>query len=148
MKYALGLVTIAMCAAPPMWAQISSGGAEKELLKVEDDWKESVVKRDAAALRRLYADEYMSTDPEGMVWSKAEDVEIDTTGISRLTSYKLDDLKVRLYGDVAVVTGRNTSKGTLHGRAASSQSRFTDVFLKRDGRWQCVATQATAITRQ
>jgi ketosteroid isomerase-like protein len=83
-----------------------------------------------------------------VVWDKARDIAIDTTGGSRLASFKLDDLKVRLYGDLAVVTGRNTSKGTLHGSAAQGQSRFTDVFVKRDGRWQCLASQVTPIAKE
>jgi ketosteroid isomerase-like protein len=152
MKYIPALVVIAVCAAPSMSARRSTGpeqdAVKQELIKVENDWKQAVVKRDATTLRRLYADDYMSTDSEGMVWNKAEDVEIDTTGVSQITAYNLDDLKVRLYGDVAVVTGRGTSKGTLHGRAASAQTRFTDVFVKRDARWQCVATQTTPITKQ
>jgi ketosteroid isomerase-like protein len=104
-----------------------------------------VVKRDAAALQRLYADEYMSVDQEGMTWNKQQDIQIDTTGASRLSTYKFEDLKVRIYGDVAVVTGRNRATGTVLGSAAKAQTRFTDVFVKRDGRWQCIQSQTTPI---
>lgn len=147
MRYICGLVLIALLVAPNGSAQ-TPGSAEQELIKLENTWQQAVVKRDAPALRRLYADEYMSTDQEGAVWNKAQDIDIDTTGASRLASFKLDDLKVRLYGDFAVVTGRNTSTGTLNGGAARGQSRFTDVFVKRDGRWQCVTSQATSIAKQ
>ena len=108
---------------------VPRGGPEQELIKVENDWKLAVIKRDAAALRTLYADEYMSIDQEGMTWNKKQDIEIDTTGTSRLSTYKLEDLKVRFYGDVAVVTGRNRATGTIHGSAAKAQTRFTDVFV-------------------
>lgn len=145
MKRILGFVFIGLSIAPAGCSQKSTAGPE--LVVLENSWKESVIKRDAAALNRLYADEYASTDQEGMVWNKAEDIDIDTKGASQLTSYKLDDLKVRPYGDVAVVTGVNISHGTLHGYASSSRSRFTDVFVKRDGRWQCVASQTTALAK-
>ena len=81
------------------------------------------------------------------LFGEAQDIAIDTdkTGPSRVTSYKLDDLQVRVYGDVAIVTGRNATTGTLFGKAASMKSRFTDVFVKRGGRWQCVANHTTAI---
>ena len=144
MKYIWSLALIGLI-APLGWAQ-TSGTAEKELITVENAWKQAVVNRDAASLQRLYADEYLSTDQEGMVWDKAQDIAIDTTGNSRLASYNLDGLKVQFYGDVAVVTGRNISKGTLFDHAAKGQSRFTDVFVKRDGRWQCVTSQVTPIT--
>jgi len=145
MKYTYGVLVIGLLAASQGRAQTSSP-VEQELIKVENEWNQAVIKRDAPALRRFYADEYLSTDPEGMVWNKAQDIAIDTTGASRVTFYKLDDLKVRIYGDVAVVTGRNTMKGTLHGGTASGRNRFTDVFVKRGGRWQCVTSQSTATT--
>ena len=147
MRCVPGFILIGALIAPAGWAQVSNS-PEEEFIKLENAWKQAVVKRDAATLQRLYADEYVSTDQEGMVWNKAQDIDIDTKGASRLTSYKIDGVKVRLYGDVAVVTGHNTSSGTLHGSAVSGQSRFTDVFLKRDGRWQCVASQTTPMVRQ
>jgi ketosteroid isomerase-like protein len=145
MKITWGLVLIGLLLAPLSSAQTLSP-SEQELVTVENAWKQAVVDRDAAALGRIYADGYFSTDAEGMVWYKAQDIAIDTTGRSRLATYALDDLKVRLYGDVAVVTGRNVSKGTLLGAAAQGQFRFTDVFVKMDGRWQCVTSQVTSIT--
>jgi uncharacterized protein (TIGR02246 family) len=144
-KHVLALGLLGLFGAPPGWTQ--TRGPEQELIALEHTWKDAVVKRDAAALERLYADEYISTDQEGMVWTKVQDIAIDTEAAtpSRVTSYKLDDLKVRVYGDVAVVTGRNTTTGTLFGKTASTKSRFTDVFVKRNCRWQCVADHATAI---
>jgi ketosteroid isomerase-like protein len=144
MKYMLGLVVIGALGVPICWAQ-TENPAEKELIVVENAWQSAVVKRDAAALQRLYADEYMSIDQEGMIWNKKQDIGIDTTGASRLSTYKLEDIKVRTYGDLAIVTGRNTTTGTLEGGPANAQTRFTDVFVKRDGRWQCIHSQITPI---
>ena len=143
MRRIVCLVCFGMLLAPPAHAQ-GARTPEQELIAVENDWNEAVIKRDVSALRQFYADEYVSTDSEGMVWNKAQDIAIDTAGASRLTSFKLEDLKVHVYGDVAVVTGRSATKGTTQGAAARGLTRFTDVFVKRDGRWQCVANQATA----
>jgi ketosteroid isomerase-like protein len=147
MKFTWGLALVGLLVAPLSWAQ-TSGAPEQELIKLENTWRQAVVTRDKVALQRLYAAEYQSIDQEGAVWDKAEDIAIDTTGGSRLASFTLDDLKVQLYGNVAVVTGRNTSQGTLLGRAAKGQYRFTDVFVKRDARWQCVTSQVTPITEE
>ena len=87
----------------------------------------------------------MSVDQEGMAWNKKQDIEIDTAGVSRLSTYKLEEINVRIYGDVAVVTGRNSATGKVLDRPAKAQTRFTDVFIKRDGRWQCVHSQTTPI---
>jgi ketosteroid isomerase-like protein len=121
---------------------------EQEFLALENEWKQAVVSRDVGFLQRLYADEYTSTDLEGVVWNKAQDIEIDTAGQFRLNAFKLDEVRARVYGDVAVVTGRDALKGTFLGGAASADVRFTDVFVKRDGRWQCVTTQVTPIIKE
>jgi uncharacterized protein (TIGR02246 family) len=144
MKYILGFAMIGLMAVPIGSAQ-TQDPAEKELVGIEHAWKQAIVKRDAAALQRLYADEYMSIDQEGMTWNKKQDIAIDTAGASRLSAIKLDDFKVRFYGDVAIVTGRDSATGTIHGSAAKAQTRFTDVFVKRDGRWQCIHSQTTRI---
>ena len=144
MKYMIGLVMIGLLVVPIGWAQ-TQNSTEKELIRVENAWKQAVVKRDVSALQYLYADEYMSVDQEGMTWNKKQDIEIDTAGVSRLSTYKLEDINVRIYGDVAVVTGRNYATGKVLDGAAKAQTRFTDVFVKRDGRWQCVHSQTTPI---
>ena len=55
-----------------------------------------------------------------------------------------DDMKVRVYGDVAIVTGRQTLQGTAKGYV-SGPRRFTDIFVKRNGRWQCAGGQSTLV---
>jgi ketosteroid isomerase-like protein len=121
---------------------------EKEFTALENNWKQAVVSRDVGFLQRFYADEYLSTDLEGAVWDKAQDIEIDTTGHFRIDAFKIEDVRARVYGDVAVVTGRNTLKGTFLGNAANAEVRFTDVFIRRDGRWQCVTAQVTPIVKE
>jgi ketosteroid isomerase-like protein len=127
----------------PTYAQ--NAHVEKELITVEHQLMEAVVNRDVAALNQFYADEFISTDADGMVWTKSQDIAIDTDGASRVSSFTQTDLRVQVYGEMAVVTGRVATKGTLAGGASAGVSRFTDVFVKRDGRWQCVATHTTAI---
>jgi ketosteroid isomerase-like protein len=118
---------------------------EQQLINVERQWKQAVVDRDPVALGQFYADEYISTDSEGLVFTRSQDIEIDTAGPSRLTAFTFDDLRVRVYGEVAVVTGRIDTTGMLAGAPSQGRSRFTDVFVKRDGRWLCVATHTTAV---
>jgi len=137
----LALCGIALC-VPAYAADV---GAEQQLINVEHQWKQAVVDRDRAALDQFYASEYISTDSEGLVWNKQQDIEIDTTGASRLMAFKFEDLRVQVYGDAAVVTGRLFTTGIVAGGTSQNRSRFTDVFVKRDGRWRCVATHTTAV---
>lgn len=147
MKRILGMVLTGLLLAAPGWAQ-KAGTAEQELLNLERQWKEAVVKKDVAALQRLYADDYISVDSEGAIWNKTDDIEIDTAGMFRLESFRLEDMKVRLYGDTAIVTGRSAFSGTIEGEGqvkSSSQFRFVDVFVKQNGQWRCVSNQFTAL---
>jgi Ketosteroid isomerase homolog len=145
MKRMLGMVLTGLLLAAPGWAQ-KAGTAEQELLNLERQWKEAVVKKDVAALQRLYADDYISVDSEGAIWNKTEDIEIDTSGQFNLESFRLEDMKVRTYGDAAVVTGRIGFAGHIQeGIKMSRQLRFSDVFVKQNGQWRCVSNQFTSL---
>jgi ketosteroid isomerase-like protein len=58
---------------------------------------------------------------------------------------EIDVDKVRLVGDVAIVTGRSVSEGRIGGRDLSITQRYTDVYVRRDGRWRIVASQGTQV---
>jgi ketosteroid isomerase-like protein len=59
-----------------------------------------------------------------------------------------DDIQVRIYGNVAVVTARGTARGRYKGQDASGQFRYIRVWIKREGRWQAIAAQSTMIEQQ
>ena len=117
MKHISIVVVAALLYAPVGRAQ-SANAVEQELIKVENGWSDAVVKRDGPALQRLYADEYLYTDSDGVVRSKSQDIADITSGRAKIASFALDDLKVHVYGETAVVTGRNTLKG--HSKAKTS----------------------------
>ena len=150
MKILTGLMLMMTVMAPRSWAAQAPAPSGQELIALENDWSQAAVKRDRTALQRFYADEYVFTDENGFVSNKAKEIENISSGVFRLTSYKFEDMKVHLYGDMAVVTGRNTIKGTWEDikRDVSGPYRFTDVFVKRSGRWQCVASQSSAVTEK
>jgi ketosteroid isomerase-like protein len=140
------LAVLALAAlATPLAAQ--SSPAEKELTDLENRWAEATVKADVAFFDTLYADEYLAIDPEGATFTKAQDIANVKSGNFKMASYKLDEMKVRVHGDVAVVTGRNTVKATYMGKDISGSYRFTDTFVKRGGRWQVLTTQGTAVAK-
>ena len=149
MKTLVVLAIAMMVVAPGAWAQ-SPGPAEQELIALENDWSRASMKRDPAGLQRFYADDYIYTDSDGFVTSREKEIADLTSGAFRLTSYKFEDMRVRLYGNVAVVTGQNTIKGTWEGvqHDMGGPYRFTDVFVKRNGQWRCVASQTSHIAKK
>jgi len=143
MVFAVSVVVLAFGIA--IFAQQKSGSVEQALLKLEQNWTNANVKADVAFLDRILADDYTWTDNDGVLWTKAQNLAAIKSGELKIPSMVTDDMKVRIYGDAAVVTGRNTAKATLKGKDVSGQERWTDTWIKRDGRWRCVATHSSKI---
>ena len=119
---------------------------EKEVLKVERDLSAALTKPDAAAVETMLADTFSLVTPDGATSTKKQFVDDVESGDLKLEANKLDDLKVRVAtADVAVVTYRSTDKGTWNGKDLSGQCRWTDVLIKRDGRWLVAVGQGTAL---
>ena len=144
MKKLLFVAILAVVCLLPVWAQTA---AEKELIKAENDWGNAWVKGDAKFLDQLYATEYWATGDDGKTFNKTEGLKEDLSAAYTDKSFSLSELKAHVYGQTGVVTGRNQNKYKKDGKAGENDFRFTDVFVKRDGRWQCVATQGTKVVK-
>ncbi len=119
--------------------------AKEQLKKLEIDRAAAVVKGDIATLDKQTADDYVLISMNGRMTDKSQMLDGFKTGQSKLTSNDLSDLKVRVYGDAAVVTGKADVKGTLGGQDATGQILFTRVYVKKGGRWQSVSFQQTRV---
>ncbi len=129
-------------------APVKSASVEQELIKLENDWNDAMVKRDVAALSRIVADDWTITDPDGTIVAKTEFLANFKSGVDAVSSAVADEMKVRVYGDAAVVLGRNTVKEQYKGKDMSGQYRFTDTWIKKAGRWQCVASAFSKIAQK
>jgi ketosteroid isomerase-like protein len=116
---------------------------EKEFLKLEKAFAEAIVKNDLEGIGRLVADDWIIIDPDGGIVERARFFEVIKSGALTHDIMESEDLRVRVYGDSAVVTGVTRTKRKFMGEEFSTQERATDVFVKRDGRWQCVLTHLT-----
>lgn len=135
---ALLLASAAALAAP--------AATEQQLKDAETAWSQAYVKGDIASLDKLLAAEYLFADQDGKTFTRAEDIASVKSGEFKMTSFKIDDLKIHVYSDFATVTGLNEFVATDSGKDASCKCRFTDVFVKRDGRWQAVASHVSKLT--
>ena len=122
--------------------------AEDELLKVEKEFAETIVKNDLEGLGRVVADDWIIIDPNGEIVDRARFFEVIKSGSLTHEIMDSEDLRVRIYGDSAVVTAVTRTKGKFMGQEFSTQERATDVFVKRDGRWQCVLTHLTRLLKK
>ena len=101
---------------------------------------------DREFIENVLADDWSVTDLTGRVLTKEEVLrEAFGSDERQVASMQIDDIRVRSFGDWAIVTGRTEAAGEYQGSMVEVKLRFTDVFALRDGRWQAVASQATML---
>jgi len=121
---------------------VSSG--DQELIKAEQDWMTAVAKHDEAALRRIVADEFTLTSAfsTGELETKDGFLKNAIQGVSGM-SFEYHDTQVRTFGDTAVVKTRVKISYSFNGQDRSGDYMVTDVWVKRDGRWQVVTRHSS-----
>jgi ketosteroid isomerase-like protein len=118
------------------------GEVVRELEAIEQQLASTWKNQDCAGWGALLADDWAVTHIDAQVITKEQALQMCRTA-APLTS-TVDHLVVRSYGDTAIVTGR--TKATVSGAAPVTVTlRFTDVFVRRDGRWIAVASHATRL---
>lgn len=140
----LGSVSAQEKQEKPKAAAKAGGNVEDQLKKIEEQRTQAVVKGDVATLEKLTSDDYTFINRFGQVSDKTKTMDAIKNGDIKLTSNKVSDLNVRVYGNTAVITGRAEGEGKIFGKDASGPVLFTRVYVKKNGRWQSVAFQQTA----
>lgn len=115
------------------------GPEELALLQLERELSEAALRRDVAGLDRIFATEW-AANTDGLVVKKAQILAELKSGVYKIESLTLSEMKAIVLGETAVAVGLSTAKSTYRGKDSSGQFRWTDVFKKRDGRWQCVSS--------
>src|SRR5262249_38933391 len=115
-------------------ADEKSKDAEQAIKKLEQAWAAALVKGDLAAIDQIEAPDWMLADADGNLISRAKADADLKSGAVAFESVHGDELNVRVFGDAAIAYGLVTEKTRFQGKAMSGQYRFTDVFIRRDGR--------------
>ena len=145
----------AVATASPAKEAFDPAAIQAEILKLEREWLESTKTHNAEAARRIVADDAVIVYPDGSAATKADEVRAIESGAITADSFEMIDPKVTVIdGDSAFIAGRSVIK---NGKYAvpnqkpidiSGEYRFLDVYAKRNGKWQAVASQATKILPQ
>ena len=120
---------------------------EQTIRQLENENREATLKNDASVFERLLADDWLNTNANGTVTTKAQLMSLVKSGTFKISSLEYDDVMIRAYKDTAVVTGRSTSTRLGQDNKLIGQVRFTRVYIKRDKGWQVVSAQSTPIPR-
>jgi ketosteroid isomerase-like protein len=116
-----------------------------ELTEIEQKLVKAWIAGDRGTVDSILAADWSVIDLTGHVLTRQQVMQELGSGDRRIESGSVDELNVRVFGEVAIVTGRSVLAGSYQGQRASVVQRFTDVFARRDGRWQVVASQGTQV---
>jgi ketosteroid isomerase-like protein len=129
---------------------LSAGGqygmknVESEIRAMEDQWNNARAKGDVATLDRILVDDWTVTHGDGTTDTKARYLADLKSGARQFSgSVTENDLTVRVYGDTAIAAGSSESTVTINGKPQGGSLHFTRVYIRRDGGWKMVVTQAT-----
>jgi len=125
-------------------------GVEQTLMQMEKDcskvgMNKASVANDVKTVERMMADDWVGIDFLGNTISKAQSIANLRSGAATTQSIELGPIKVRVFGDTAVVTVSDTEKSTYNGKDSSGKYVWTDIYANRNGKWQCVASQSTKV---
>jgi ketosteroid isomerase-like protein len=127
--------------------QSSLAADTEELMRLERVWNQAHEKGDAKPLEQLWADDIEIVVPKMAVMTKPEALTFFRSGRMTFDHYETSDLKVRVYGEAAVVTGRLARSRSLLGVTTTDEWRFTKVYARQSGRWRVVSFHASDAPR-
>jgi hypothetical protein len=114
--------------------------AERELFRLENEWAQAVVKRDPAVLHRMTAPNWVCSDETGVMEREAG-IKSFTTGTDTVRNASNERMRTFVYDNAAVVIGVLVRKASGASGPFTNRYRYTDSWVRLDGRWQCIASQ-------
>ncbi len=128
-------------------SSLSFAQEEQEIMKLEHQFYQAIIRNDVAGVNQLRSEDFFATNTRGKSKERGNkrtrNVNLSGSG-GRYEAVKLEDLRVRIYGDAAVSTGlRIATFRTKEGKSRVSKLRFTQVWVKQQGQWKMVAAQVS-----
>ena len=141
------VAAILVAAIPASGQQTRRAQSDQEvLIKLERDWDYAFHHKDVKFIENVLAQEFVATYAEGQRADRTKELENAANFNQQIDSSVLDEFAVHVYGDTAVVLFTQKLTGPSKGQTLTLTFRYMDVFVLRDGRWQCVASQSTRVT--
>ena len=129
--------------SPASASPAATAEVEATISQLEKDWVAAIQKKDTAALERLPAPDFVGTSPTAHTYTREDAIEDIKDARYVVDKMDLDEVSVNVYGTTAVSFTSQEEKSTYAGKDTSGHYHFTDVWVKKDGQWQVVATHGT-----
>ncbi len=149
----MGLRHLQCCVLAAAWA-VTAAAAQRSpvesdqevLIKLERGWNEAFYRKDIAFIENILADEFMATYDDGSRGDRSKELALVAEFNQQVESAVQDEFTVKVFRDTAVVWFTLRLVGIKQGERSELTLRYTDVWVIRDGRWQCVSTQSTRVS--
>ena len=133
---------VAFADAPAPAAAAAKGESVSHLIiQLERDWADAMKAGDADKVAQVLADDWMAIGYDGSKATKKSLVADVKSGKDKAESVDFGPMDVKVLGNVAIVQGSDTEKSVSNGKDSSGKWVWTDVFVKRDGKWLAVRSQ-------
>lgn len=136
-------------AAGPAFAPAAGAATEQavraQLTKQAEDWDVAIVRKDRAGIAGNMAEDFRQIDGDAHVETKSSFVEGVMADALSIDPYVNEEFEIRLFGDVALLSGRTRMTGRYEGRPFTSHYRYVDVYVRRAGEWKIVSVQITRL---
>jgi ketosteroid isomerase-like protein len=129
-------------------AQMKTTDVGKELLNMEEEFTMAIARNDPEAIGRFVTDDWIIINADGGIIDKERFLGVIKSGTLTHEMMESDDIRLRCYGNSAVVSALTRTKGKFMGQEFSTHERATDFFVRLDGQWRCVFTQLTPFTKR
>ena len=121
---------------------------EQAIRQLDTERIQAQIHADAAALKRIYADDFIGVGPSGTVRTKPQVISDFTSGDLKFQSITTEEVQIRVYEKTAVETGLSTMVGQDRGKAVPRDTRFTRVWINQQGHWRLVANHYSIRAQQ
>lgn len=122
--------------------------AEQEVRKLEREWLDAYEQFDVAAMSRIVADDFTITFPNGAMQNKPQiiaSLKAPRRDPQSTNKFHTEDVESRAYGNTVILIGRVVTQGQRGSQTIREESRYTDTYVKRQGRWQVVASHLSHV---
>lgn len=131
--------------ASPGASEANEQAVRAQLTKQADAWDRAIVSKDRAAIASNMAEDFRQIDGDAHVETKASFVDGVMLEALSIDPYVNEEFEIRLYGDVALISGRTRMTGRYEGKPFASHYRYIDVYARRAGEWKVVSVQISRV---
>ena len=127
-------------------AQLDVKSTQEILIELEQNWISALKRNDVKFVDSVLAEEFVATYGDGTRGDRKHELKLVADFNAQVDEWLVGEFTVKVYRDTAVVWFTQRMTGPVQGKPVEIITRYMDVFVMRDGRWQCVGSQSTRVS--